>query len=101
MTIMFHTFSSLAVGFAKYTFEKGFSFALKDAIEASISVAKLNRMRSGMEQTPVVVFTTLIDAATCEYKIFSYMVPYPVKKINNYYEVDSDKLTVKFDTNKE
>lgn len=41
---MFHTFSSLAVGFAKYTFEKGFSFALKDAIEASISVAKLNRM---------------------------------------------------------
>ena len=97
ITFMFLTFSSLALGFAKYTFEKGFNFTLEKALTESISLAEQNRSKSRMEQIPVIVFTTLIDSTSCEYKIFPYMVSYPVKKINNNYEADRDKLTLKFD----
>jgi hypothetical protein len=96
VTFMFLTFSSLAVAFAKYTFETSISFKLKDALKAAIALVEQNRARSIIEQSPVIIFTTLIDAVTCEYRIFSYMVPYPVKKINGDYEVDSDKLTITF-----
>jgi hypothetical protein len=96
VTFMFLTFSYLAVAFAKYTFDTSLSFNLEDALKAAIALAEQNRVRSIIEQTPVIIFTTLIDAVTCEYRIFSYMVPYPVKYINSGYEVDSDKLTITF-----
>jgi hypothetical protein len=37
ITFMFLTFSSLAVAFAKYTFETSFSFTLEDALKAAIA----------------------------------------------------------------
>jgi hypothetical protein len=95
---MYLTFSSLAIGFAKYTFEKNMSFPLLKALRESISICDKNAMKQTIETIPVVVFTTLIDAVSWDYKIFSLMVPYPVKMNKmNQVEADSEKLLIKLD----
>ena len=88
------TFSSLALGFAKYNFEKRINFSLSKALNESISLAKQNRLKPLIDRIPVVVFTTLIDAIDCDYKIFFYTIPYPVKSRNNTIEADPDNLNV-------
>jgi hypothetical protein len=60
--LIFLTFSSLALGFAKYTFEKRINFSLSKALNESICLAKQNRLKPLIDYIPVVVFTTLIDA---------------------------------------
>ena len=93
---MFLTFSSLSVGFAKYTFKEDINFPLTEALTRSISLAEQNRSQPEIKQIPMVVFVTWIDLKTCNYKISSHMVPYPVKrKNNNELEADSEELEVK------
>lgn len=93
---MFLTFSSLSVGFAKYTSEKNLSFPLSGALTHSISLAEENRSRSETKQIPVVVFVTWIDMISCNYKISSHMVPYPVKRKNDdELKADPEKLETK------
>jgi len=91
------TFSSLALGFAKYNFEKRINFSLSKALNESISLAKQNRLKPLIDRIPVVVFTTLIDAIDCDYKIFFYTIPYPVKSRNNTIEADPDNLNVLYE----
>jgi hypothetical protein len=94
---MFLTFSSMAVAFAKYTFEKGLTFSMQEAISQSVFLAEQNTLNSYIEYIPVVVCTTLIDAINCEYRIFSYTVPYPVRRNeNDVLEAWPEKLTVTF-----
>jgi|GEM_PF-1551452 hypothetical protein len=89
------TFSSLALGFAKYTFENRINFPLSKGLAESISLAEQNRLKPLTDLIPVVVFTTLIDAVSCDYKIFCYTIPYPVKRKNNTVEADPDNLLVR------
>ncbi len=91
--LMFLTFSSMAVAFAKYTFEKPINFSLTEVLGKSISLAERNKMNPTINQIPVVTFTTLIDVVNCEYKIFFYMIPYPVRSRNSHIGVDRDKLS--------
>ncbi|HYA84214.1 MAG TPA: hypothetical protein VEH06_12310 [Candidatus Bathyarchaeia archaeon] len=90
--LLFLTFSSMAVAFAKYTFEKPINFSLAEVLDKSISLAERNKVNPTINQIPVVTFTTLIDVVNCEYKIFFYMIPYPVRSTNSHIEVDRDKL---------
>jgi hypothetical protein len=53
---MFLTFSSLDVAFFKYTFEKGITFSIQEAIEQSVTLAEQNTMKSCIEYIPVVVY---------------------------------------------
>ncbi len=88
------TFSSLGLGFGKYTFEKHINFSLSKALNESISLAEQNRLKLLIDYIPVVVFMTLIDAFNCDYKIFFYTIPYPVKSRNNEVNADPDNLKV-------
>ena len=97
---IFLTFSSMAVAFAKYTFEKGLTFSMRDATAQSLFLAEQNVLSSCIEYIPVVVCTTLIDSIKCEYRIFSYMIPYPVRRNeNDVLEAWPEKLTVAFSNN--
>jgi hypothetical protein len=97
---MFLTFSSLSIGFAKYTFEKNMKFPLSESLIQSISLAEQNRLPAGIEQIPIVVFVTWIDVISCNYKISSHMVPYPIKRKNeNELEADPEKLEIKLSIN--
>jgi hypothetical protein len=92
---MFLTFSSLSIGFAKYTFEKDMNFTLSKALTRSIFLAEQNRSQPEIKQIPIVVFVTWIDMTTCNYKVSSHMVPYPVKRKNdNELEANSEKLEI-------
>lgn len=92
LVLIFLTFSSLAVGFAKYTFEKRMNFQLSKAMREAISLAEQNRSKPKIDRIPVIVFTTLIDVINCDYKIFFHAVSYPVKIENNMVEADPDNL---------
>ena len=93
---MFLTFSSLSVGFAKYTSGKKMSFPLSEALTHSISLAKQNRSQPEIKQIPIVVFVTWTDIINCNYKISSHMIPYPVKRKNgDELEADPEKLEIK------
>ena len=93
---MFLTFSSLSVGFAKYTSGKNMNFILSKAVNQSISLAEQNRSQQEIIQIPIVVFVTWIDITTCNYKISSHMVPYSVKRKNDTdIEADPDRLEIK------
>ena len=59
--LMFFTFSSMAVAFPKYTFEKPINFSLAEVLMKSISLAERNKMNPIVNEIPVVTFTTLID----------------------------------------
>jgi hypothetical protein len=91
---MFLTYSSLANGFAKYTFKKDIDFTVPKSLDKAIRLAEQNTNKSIINHIPVVTFTTLIDAVNCDYKVFSFMIPYPVKKINNEYEPDADEFKI-------
>ena len=96
---MFLGFSSLAIGFAKYTYKKGMSFPLFKALTESISLRNKNKAEGVTKNIPVVVFTTLLDVdVNCDYKIFCLMVPYPVK-INNMNQIEADPEKLSIDLN--
>jgi hypothetical protein len=94
---MFLTISSLSVGFAKYTSGKNMNFRLSEALSQSISLAEQNRSQQEIKRVPVIVFVTWIDMITCNYKISSHMVPYPVKRKNGVLEADPEKLEIQLD----
>ena len=97
MVLVFLTFSSLAVGFAKYTYEKSIAFPFSKALSQALDLAKRNRNESAVSRVPVLAITTLINIIDCKYKIFSHMVPYPVRiKGDNTLEVDNEKLSREF-----
>ena len=89
---IFLTFSSLGVGFGKYTYEMCMNFSLSKAISEAISLSAQNRLKSIIDHIPVVMFTTLIDMIDCDYKIFFYTISYPVKINNNTVEANPDDL---------
>jgi hypothetical protein len=92
---MFLTFSSLSIGFAKYTSGKNIDFTLSETVTHCISLAEQNRSQPEIKHIPTVVFVTWIDVTACNYKISSHLVLYPVKKKNdNELEADSEKLEI-------
>lgn len=97
IVLMFLSFTTLGVGFSKYTFKKDIDFSLGSALSKSISIAQRNQTTQDMTEVPVITFTTLIDFSDCIYKMFFYTVPYPVKKDNGKFEPDPDKLTIDLD----
>jgi hypothetical protein len=88
------TFSSLGLGFGKYTFEKPINFSLSQALNESICLAEQNRLKPPIDHLPVVGVTTLIDAIDCNYRIFLYTIPYHVKRKNNTIEADPSTACV-------
>jgi hypothetical protein len=75
---------------------------MQEAISQSVFLAEQNTLNSYIEYIPVVVCTTLIDAINCEYRIFSYTVPYPVRRNeNDVLETWPEKLTVTFGNSSE
>lgn len=88
------TFTSLGLGFAKYTFDKRINFSLSKALNEAISLAEQNRLKPLIDYIPVVVFMTLIDAFNCDYKIFFYTIHYTIKRKNDTVESKPDSLNV-------
>jgi hypothetical protein len=76
---------------------------LSTELKKCISLAEQNRKiaRNSIDKIPVVIFTTLIDAVNCDYRIFWLMVPYPVKQNYGKMQADSEKLSTAIDNNEE
>jgi hypothetical protein len=97
IVLIFLSFTSLGLGFLKYTYNRDVNFSLQKALTEAFHLAQHDRTVENVryvEKIPVVTFTTAIDIPNLAYKMFFYTVPYPVKKVNDNFEPDKDKLKI-------
>jgi hypothetical protein len=94
IVLIFLSFTTLGLGFLKYTYKKDVHFLLQEALNEALSIAQQNQTTKNVKKVPVITFTTAIDFTDSIYKMFFYTVPYPVKKDNDNFEPDKDKLII-------
>lgn len=93
IAFLFLTFTSLGIGFGKFNYKTKNHINIQKALNLSLSFAKQNRQKS-MNSIPVVIFCTLVDTVDNKYKIFSITLPYPVKKVNDQFFANPEKLII-------
>jgi hypothetical protein len=77
--LLFLTFSSLAIGLAKYTNDNPIDYTFENSAE------NLKRLlvEKNISTVPIVIICTIIDTVLCNYRLLSFCLEYPIETDSN------------------